>query len=72
MSGDAGGLDIRVPIGALFGVLGAILAVYGVLTNGNAAQYARSGGLNLNLWWGLAMLVFGVVLLVAARPRRAA
>ena len=72
MSGDAGGLDIRLPIGGLFAVLGAILAVYGAVTGSDAAKYARSGGLNITLWWGLAMLVFGVVLLVAARPRRAA
>jgi hypothetical protein len=72
MSGDAAGLDIRMPIGALFGVLGLILVAYGLATNGNTAQYAPSGGLNINLWWGAAMLLFGVVLLVMARPRRAA
>ena len=70
MSGDITSLDIRVPIGGLFAVLGLILVAYGAATNGNAEQYARSGGLNINLWWGAAMLVFGIVLLVAARPRR--
>ncbi len=71
MSGDVTSLDIRVPIGALFGVLGLILAGYGLATNGDAAQYAPSGGVNINLWWGLAMLVFGVALLVLARARPA-
>jgi hypothetical protein len=72
MSGDVAGLDIRVPIGALFAVLGVILVAYGVATNGDAAQYARSGGFNINLWWGAVMLVFGVALLVASRPKRGA
>ena len=72
MSGDIGSLDIRVPIGALFAILGLILVVYGAATGDNAAQYARSGGLNINLWWGAVMLAFGVGLLVAARPKRGA
>ena len=72
MSGDISSLDIRVPIGALFAVLGLILVVYGVATGGDVAQYSRSGGFNLNLWWGAAMLVFGAGLLVAARPRKGA
>jgi protein-S-isoprenylcysteine O-methyltransferase Ste14 len=66
MSG-AGGLDIRVPIGGLFVVLGLILGGYGVVTNGDAAQYERSMSVNINLWWGLVMLVFGALLLLAAR-----
>lgn len=72
MSGDVGNIDIRVPIGALFGILGLIIAGYGLATNGDAAQYAPSGGLNINLWWGAVMLVFGILLLVIARPRRQA
>ncbi len=70
MSGDIANLDIRVPIGALFGLFGLILVGYGLATNGDAAQYAPSGGLNINLWWGAAMLVFGVVLLALSRRRR--
>jgi membrane-bound ClpP family serine protease len=72
VSGDITSLDIRVPIGGLFAVLGLILVVYGAVTNGNAEQYARSGGLNINLWWGAAMLLFGVAMLVLARPKRGA
>ncbi len=61
------GLDIRVPIGAMFGLLGLILAVYGVVTSGNAEMYARSLGLNMNIWWGLVMLVFGLIMLFFGR-----
>lgn len=63
----AGGLDIRLPIGGLFVVLGLILGGYGAATNGDAAQYERSMSVNINLWWGLVMLVFGGLLLLLAR-----
>ena len=66
MSG-AGGLDIRVPIGGLFVVLGLVLVGYGVATNGDTAQYERSLSVNINLWWGLVMLGFGALMLLLAR-----
>jgi len=62
MSG-ATGLDIRLPIGALFTVLGLLLTGYGLATAGNAEQYARSLSVNLNLWWGLVLLAFGLLFL---------
>jgi len=55
--------DLRVAIGALFTLYGVLLALYGVL--GDKAQYARSLGLNVNLAWGLVLLVFGVCMLLA-------
>jgi hypothetical protein len=72
MSG-AIGLDVRLPIGGLFTVLGLLLAGYGVATEGDPALYARSLSVNVNLWWGLVMLVFGLLLLWgASRARRVA
>ena len=68
----ARGLDLRFPIGALFTVLGVIIGGYGLATAGNAAHYERSLGIDINLWWGIVMLVFGVLLLVmATRAMRA-
>ena len=64
---ESHGLDIRQPIGTLFAVLGAMIGGYGLATAGDAAHYARSLGININLWWGIVMLVFGLLLLVAAR-----
>ena len=58
-------LDIRLPIGLLFSFLGLLLIGYGVL--GDAAVYRRSLGININAWWGLAMLVFGAVMLFLGR-----
>jgi hypothetical protein len=56
------GLDIRLPIGGLFTVLGLLLAGYGLVTD--KALYERSLGINVNLEWGLVMLVFGVIMVV--------
>jgi ABC-type Fe3+-siderophore transport system permease subunit len=55
--------DLRLPIGALFTLYGALLALYGAF--GDKAQYARSLGLNVNLIWGLVLLVFGLTMLIA-------
>ena len=58
--------DIRLPIGWLFSALGVILVGYGAATNGSPI-YQRSESVNINLWWGLAILVFGLLLLWLAR-----
>ncbi|MBX6330309.1 MAG: hypothetical protein IRY91_00530 [Gemmatimonadaceae bacterium] len=71
MSG-ATGIDVRYPIGALFTVLGLILAGYGLATASDTARYEPSLSVNINLWWGLVMLAFGVVLLLLAWRSRAA
>jgi hypothetical protein len=63
------GLDIRLPLGLLFTVLGVLLAGYGLVAD--PAIYARSLGINVNLWWGLAMLVFGAAMLFLSRRRSA-
>jgi hypothetical protein len=61
------GLDIRAPIGGLFTVLGSMLAGYGLFASGSSSSSDLSSGANVNLWWGLVMLVFGIVLLLLAR-----
>ncbi|WP_310570919.1 hypothetical protein [Gemmatimonas sp.] len=61
MSGSAN-LDLRTPIGLLFIVLGAILAIFGVLTRADTVMYAQSGGINLNLVWGVVMVLFGGIM----------
>ena len=57
-------LDLRLPIGLMFTIFGAILAVYGLVSD--AAIYDRSLGINVNLWWGLVVLAFGLVMLAFA------
>ena len=64
-------LDLRLPIGLMFSIFGVLLAGYGVASN--PAIYQRSLGVNVNLWWGLVLLVFGLVMLwLVARGRRTA
>ena len=58
-------LDIRLPIGLMFGVLGLLLAGFGVVSD--KAIYDRSLGININIWWGLILLVFGVVMFILGR-----
>ena len=58
------GLDIRIPLGSLFIILGALLAGYGLLSN--PAIYQRSLGIDVNLWWGAALLAFGLAMLALA------
>lgn len=57
-------LDLRVPIGLLFGLLGALLAVYGLVSD--PAIYHVSLGINVNLWWGVVLLLFGAFMLGTA------
>jgi len=54
------GLDIRLPIGLLFSIFGILLLAYGLV---RPAETQKSLGLNVNLEWGAAMLVFGAVML---------
>ena len=57
-------LDLRLPIGLMFAVFGVILTIYGLVSD--RALYDRSLGINVNLWWGLVLLAFGLVMLAFA------
>jgi len=64
------GLDIRFPIGLLFALIGVVLAAFGLL--GDQSIYTRSLGLNVNLWWGAVMVMFGAVNLWLSRRHTSA
>lgn len=57
-------LDVRIPIGGMFTIFGVVLMVYGLVSD--KAMYQRSLGINVNLWWGLVLLVFGLAMLLLA------
>ena len=42
---------------------GCCSTAYGLADGDDPAHYARSLAVNINLWWGLVMLVFGLALL---------
>ena len=42
------GLDIRLPIGLMFSLIGALLVITGLVNGADA----RSLNININLWWG--------------------
>jgi hypothetical protein len=60
--------DIRLPIGLLFGALGALLIPYGLLS-GPEIYRAHSLGLNINLIWGAVLLLFGLATLALSLMR---
>ncbi len=66
------GLDIRLPIGIIFSIYGVIMIAYGAFAD--PAIFERSMGVNIDVWWGAAMLVFGLFMgalaLRAARANR--
>jgi hypothetical protein len=65
-------LDVRLPIGLMFSIFGVLLAGFGLVSD--ARIYAEhSLGINVNLGWGIVLLLFGLVMLaLALRGRRLA
>jgi len=57
-------LDLRVPSGLFFVIVGLILCGLGVFSPGNRAELTD---VNVNLYGGLVMLGFGSLLLLLAR-----
>ena len=59
------GHDLRWPIGMMFALIGVLLALFGLASD--RAIYQRSLGVNVNWWWGLCLLGFGLAMLYFAR-----
>jgi hypothetical protein len=55
--------DLRIPVGLMFTVFGLILTATGLFGN---IDLTNSLGINMNLWWGLVQLVFGLLMLLFA------
>jgi multisubunit Na+/H+ antiporter MnhG subunit len=54
-------LDIRLPIGIMFGLFGLLLTAFGLFSNPEI--YEKSLGSNINLEWGVVLIIFGVIML---------
>lgn len=63
-------LDLRLPIGLMFTIIGILLTLFGMVSD--QAIYERSLGINVNLWWGLVLVLFGLGMLgLMLRGRKA-
>ena len=65
-------VDIRIPIGLMFSVLGVLITVFGLVTKSDSSMYQRSLGINVNLVMGVVMLVFGLVMLYLSQRKKKA
>ena len=62
-------LDLRLPIGFLFSIFGALLVITGIVAK--ADSYKQSLGINMNLYWGVVLCAFGGIMLTFALRARA-
>ncbi|MGO8837904.1 MAG: hypothetical protein ACLQAH_18815 [Limisphaerales bacterium] len=60
------GLDIRWPIGLMFAFIGMLLTGYGAFNRAASLTHAGGVDLNINLRWGVVLLVFGLLMLLGA------
>jgi hypothetical protein len=60
------GIDIKFPIGLMFAILGSVLTIYGFVTRTDPEMYRKSLDININLWTGIAMLIFGLFMLLVS------
>ena len=58
-------LDICWPIGLMFSLVGAMMSLFGAFTRSDKI-YQSSLGMNVNLYWGMFLLLFGVLMLITA------
>jgi hypothetical protein len=72
MSEGMGGMDIRLPMGLMFSIMGGLIGGYGLVTRGNDMYTEHSLGININLWWGLVMLAFGILMLLLSMRKKSA
>jgi len=63
-------VDIRIPIGLMFTIIGILISVFGFATMSNTEMYHKSLGINVNLIMGLLMLAFGLIMLYFARRKK--
>jgi len=63
----AGAFDIRMVIAALIGIYGVVLTILGIIAN--SKEVDKADGININLWAGIAMLVFAALFVLWARLR---
>jgi len=63
-------VDIRIPIGLMFTIIGVLISIFGFVTISNTEMYHKSLGINVNIIMGLLMLIFGLIMLYFARRKK--
>ncbi len=64
-------MDLRIPLGMMFSMMGTILMTFGFVTNTRPGFYSISLGIDVNLWWGFALLLFGLFMTTLGRRGQA-
>ena len=64
------GLDIRIPLGLIFLLIGGLMSLYGFFARNAAEIYEKSMGINLNFTWGAIMFVFGLIMFLIGRRQK--
>ncbi len=59
-------VDIRIPIGLMFSIVGLIITIFGIVTSSNTDLYHKSLDINVNIIMGIVMLLFGGIMLFFA------
>lgn len=59
-------MDIRLPVGAIFAIYGVMLVIWGFASGDLEARHMING-INVNVWAGAGMFIFGATMLVLAR-----
>ena len=63
------GLDIRIPLGLIFLIIGGVMSLFGLFTR-HSAIYEKSLDVNLNLGWGIIMFAFGLTMFIIGRRQK--
>ena len=63
-------VDIRIPIGLMFSIIGILISVFGLATMSDTAMYQKSLGINVNLIMGVLMLLFGLIMLYLSQKKK--
>jgi len=61
------GVNIKLPIGLMFSILGILLTVHGLITASDTEMYEKSLNINVNLWTGLLMIVLAAIFLISLK-----
>jgi hypothetical protein len=63
-------VDIRIPIGLMFTIIGILISVFGLATMSDSEMYHKSLDINVNIIMGVLMSLFGLIMLYFARRKK--